>query len=59
MDVTVTLACSSFTEEGITTEILLEAKFLQDGEIVEDLCKRVTELESKLTLSTPPEVPKE
>ena len=54
LDVAVTLACSSFVNEGITAEMFSEAKVFRLGEVAENPCKRVVELESKLKPNTPP-----
>ena len=52
----VMLSCHELSKEGIATEILLEAKVFQLGEVVVDLRQQIVELETKLTPSTPPEV---
>ena len=59
LDASVTLACNNFTKESITNEIFAEDKLFQLGEIPENLHKKVAELESHVTPSTPPKVQEE
>ena len=59
LDTTVTLSWKNFTDEFITQEIFAESKVFQIGDIVENLRKKVAELELQVTPSTPLEVPKE
>ena len=56
LDATITLYCNNFTNEGITNEMFLESKVFRISEIVENLCNKVTKLESQVTPNTPPEV---
>ena len=56
MEASVTLTCSNFIDEGTTIQIFIEAKKFRLGEVAENQCKQVTELESKMMPSTPPEV---
>ena len=54
LDAAVTLACNNFTNEGITHEMFAEVKVFRLRKIAENLCKKVAELESQVTPSTPP-----
>ena len=54
LDNVVTLVCSNFADEGITDEMFAYAKVIRLGEIVEDLRKKVVELEAQVRPSTPP-----
>ena len=54
LDEAVTIACNSFNDEGITHEMFAEAKVFRLGEIIENLCKKVAELEFQVQPSTPP-----
>ena len=55
-DNVVSLSCSQFSDEGITQEMFSEAKVIRIGDIMEDLRKRVAELEAQVKPSTPLEV---
>ena len=46
LDNVVALACTKFVDAGIIGEIFTEAKVIQLGEIIEDLYKKVAELEA-------------
>ena len=52
----VMLVCHDFSEEGVTNKMLLEARVIQLGEVVSNLRQQITELEVKISPSTPPEV---
>ena len=56
LDIVITLGCNNFTDEGITHEMYVESKLFQLGEIVENFCTKVVELETQVTHSTPLEV---
>ena len=52
----VTFACHKFSKEGITLEILLEDQVINLGEVDANYHQCISELETKSTPSTPPEV---
>ena len=52
----VALACTKFADEGIMEEKFPEAKVIRIGEIVDELRKKVANLEVQLKPSTPPKV---
>ena len=56
LEAVATLTCRSFTDEGITLEMFVEANVFKLGEVGENLCKKVTELKSKMTHDTHPKV---
>ena len=56
LDVAKTLACNNFIDEGITNAIFMEEKVFWLRNIAENICKKVTDLESQVTPTTHPEV---
>ena len=56
LDETITLACSNFANEGIKNEMFAESKVRRLGEIIEDLRKKVAELETQVRPNIPIEV---
>ena len=46
LDNVVALACTNVFDEEITADMFPESKIIQIGDIVEDLCKKVIELEA-------------
>ena len=50
------LACHDFLEEGVTIKILTEARVIRLGDVVVDLHKIVSKLETNVTPSTTCEV---